>query len=56
MEADRIMNVRECAAYLQLSEGTIRRYVKEGWIPYFKVGSAIRFKESSVYHYLTEVR
>lgn len=51
-----VLTVRECAKYLQVSEGTIRRLVKEGWIPYFRIGRAIRFRLRSMEHYLMTVR
>ena len=53
---DSVLTVRECAKYLQVSECTIRRLVKEGWIPYFRIGRAIRFRLRSMEHYLMTVR
>ena len=39
----RFFNVRELAAYLSLSEDTIRAWVKFGKIPFSKFGRSVRF-------------
>ena len=33
-----LLSVKESAAYLQVSEGTISRWRKEGWLKYSRVG------------------
>ena len=39
----RFLNVPETAVYLGLSEDTIRAWVKQGKIPFTKLGKAVRF-------------
>jgi len=40
------------AEILQLDEGTIRRHVRRGSIPYFKIGMTIRFDPSDLAEWL----
>jgi excisionase family DNA binding protein len=42
---DRMMTVKEVAAYLKLNPITVYRYAAQGKIPGFKVGSSWRFKK-----------
>jgi excisionase family DNA binding protein len=42
------LTVAEMAQLLQLEEGTIRRHVRRGHIPYFKIGMTIRFDPDSI--------
>jgi excisionase family DNA binding protein len=48
------LSVDELAALLQLSDETIRRQVKQGTIPYFKVGMTIRFDPKQTAKWLRE--
>lgn len=41
--AKNVYDVEECAAFLGKSETTIRHMVADKRIPYYKVGSSIRF-------------
>lgn len=42
---ERMMTVKEVAAYLKLNPITVYRYAAQGKIPGFKVGSSWRFKK-----------
>jgi len=39
-----VLDVREAAAYLAISEETVRRYVRSGELPHTRVGRSIRFR------------
>jgi excisionase family DNA binding protein len=46
--ADRPMNAKEIAAFLQVSPATIRRKIARGEIPFFRVGRQFRFLPGEV--------
>lgn len=48
MPDDEILTVKELADYLKIAEKTAYRFVAEGKIPAFKVGSAWRFKKDTI--------
>lgn len=48
MSNDDIMTIKELADYLKIAEKTAYRFVSEGKIPGFKVGSAWRFKKTEI--------
>lgn len=48
MPSDEILTVKELAIYLRIAEKTAYRFVAEGKIPAFKVGSAWRFKKGEI--------
>jgi excisionase family DNA binding protein len=48
MSDDEILTVKELADYLKIAEKTAYRFVAEGKIPAFKVGSAWRFKKQEI--------
>lgn len=48
MSDDEIMTVKELAEYLKIAEKTAYRFVAEGKIPGFKVGSAWRFRQKEI--------
>lgn len=45
---DEILTIKELVAYLKLVEKTNYRYVSEGKIPGFKVGSNWRFSKAEI--------
>jgi len=47
-ENDFLLNVGEVAAMLKISIATVRRWVLQGYIPYMKIGKAIRFSNSVI--------
>ena len=48
-----LLNVKEAAAYLNVSEMTIYRLVKAGTLPNLRVGHGIRFMKDALDEYLT---
>jgi excisionase family DNA binding protein len=48
MSGDEILTVKELADYLKIAEKTAYRFVAEGKLPAFKVGSAWRFKKDAI--------
>jgi excisionase family DNA binding protein len=54
MSVDEIMTVKELADYLKIAEKTAYRFVAEGIIPGFKVGSALRFRKSEIDKWIAE--
>lgn len=48
MSNDEIMTIKELAEYLKIAEKTAYRFVSEGKIPGFKVGSARRFRKAEI--------
>jgi excisionase family DNA binding protein len=49
------LTVKELAELLSLDEETVRRYVRRGHIPYFKVGETIRFDPQQVANWLDAI-
>lgn len=43
-----IMTVKEAAEYLGIKPSTLYKYIKQGVIPAFKIGSLWRFKKSAL--------
>jgi len=43
-----VFNTKEVATYLGVSFGLIRKLILKKEIPYFKVGTSIRFKKSTI--------
>ena len=43
-----LLNAKEIAAMLELSTATIRKWVLTGYIPYKKIGRAVRFSASEI--------
>jgi excisionase family DNA binding protein len=54
MHADEILTVKEVASYLKIAEKTAYRFVAEGKIPAFKVGSAWRFRREEIDRWIKE--
>ena len=49
---DRLLTAREVAELLGFAAGTIVDWAEAGRIPHFKLGSALRFRESEVVEWL----
>lgn len=51
---ERLLNIREAAAYLHVSEMTIRRWTNDGSLPCYRIGGrkARRFRRSDLEQYL----
>ena len=55
MEHQKLINVKELAAYLQIHEMTAYRLAKEKKLPMFRVGSRWRARTSDVEKYILEM-
>jgi excisionase family DNA binding protein len=49
-----ILNIRDAAALLRISDRTIRRLVRVDAIPYFRVGQQIRFVRAELMSWAIE--
>lgn len=45
-ETREVLDLRQAAAYLQISDDTLYKYASDGSIPAFKLGNRWRFKRS----------
>lgn len=50
----RFMTVNEVAKLLSVAEKTIRKYVWERSIPYFKIGGHVRFDQQKILEWIQE--
>jgi len=46
------LNVRDLAEIIQVEEGTVRKHIRQGHIPYFRVGMILRFDPSDISDWL----
>ena len=52
---DEILTLQETAQYLKCHESTIRRYIKQGDFPHFKLGPrAFRFRKSDIDRWIAQ--
>ena len=49
-----VMDYKGLSAYLKLSQGTLRHWVMLGKIPFFKIGSSVRFSKIHIDKWLEE--
>ena len=49
-----VMSYRGLAAYLKLSQGTLRHKVMRGKIPFFKIDGSVRFSKKKIDEWLEE--
>ena len=47
-ENEALLDVGQVAQMLKISIATVRRWVWQGYIPYMKIGKAIRFSNSDI--------
>ena len=47
-ENEVLLDVGQVAAMFKISIATVRRWVLQGFIPYMKIGKAIRFSKSDI--------
>jgi excisionase family DNA binding protein len=52
--ADEIMSYKGLAVYLKMSQNTLRHKVMQGTIPFFKIGTAVRFSKQKIDVWLNE--
>jgi excisionase family DNA binding protein len=46
-----MIGIKEAAARLEVAEITIRRWVKDGILPYYRIGGRIKFEEQDIENY-----
>ena len=51
---DEVMDYRGLSMYLKLSQGTLRHWVMHGKIPFYKIGSSVRFARKHIDVWLEE--
>lgn len=49
---ERLLTYEQLAHALQLSPGTLRNWVSQQYIPYVKIGRAVRFDPVAIQHWL----
>ena len=42
------VNLKDVAVYLSMSEDTVRTWIKEGKLPFYRVGNRYKFKISEI--------
>jgi len=52
--SDEVMNYKGLSEYLKLSQGTLRHKVMNNEIPFFKIGSLVRFSKKRIDAWLEE--
>ena len=50
-----VLDIRQAAEYLGISDDTLYRYASEGFIPAFKLGNRWRFKRSLLDSWMVEM-
>jgi excisionase family DNA binding protein len=45
---DEVMDYRGLSAYVKMAHGTLRHKVMKGEIPFFKIGSSVRFSKRDI--------
>ena len=48
MVKERLMTIQEVAEYLQCSVSTLRRWVRRGKVPHYRMGKMVRFRRSEL--------
>lgn len=54
MEEKELLTTTEVAKWLKVAESTIRKWVHYGFIPYVKLGRAVRFREKDIEVWIEE--
>jgi excisionase family DNA binding protein len=54
--SDRLLTAREVAELLGFAAGTIVDWAEQGRLPHFKLGSALRFRESEIVEWIEAQR
>lgn len=49
-----VMNIKEAARYLRISERTVYKYVKKGLLPGRMIGNKLRFSRAALQKFLGE--
>ena len=53
MAKEQMMTAGEVAAYLRCSISTVRRFVRRGEIPHYRLGTLVRFRKGEIDRWLT---
>jgi excisionase family DNA binding protein len=51
---DEVMDYRGLSVYMKVAQGTLRHYVMNNQIPFYKVGTNVRFSKSKIDAWLAE--
>ncbi len=51
---EQLLNTAQVAEWLNVAESTIRKWVHYGFIPHYKIGSAVRFTKDDLEKWLQE--
>ncbi len=54
LKDQKFLNIKEVAAILGIAEKTVRKYVWQRTIPYFKIGGHVRFDSDKIINWLEE--
>ena len=50
------VNLKDVAVYLSMSEDTVRTWIKEGKLPFYRVGKRYKFKISEIDDWIRSVK
>lgn len=56
MTVEKWVNLKDIAEHLSISQDTVRTWIKEGKLPYYKAGKSYKFKISEVDEWVREGR
>lgn len=56
MQVEKWVNLEDVATHLSLSQDTVRTWIKEGKLPFYKAGKRYKFKISEVDEWVREGR
>jgi excisionase family DNA binding protein len=56
MNEDEVMDYRGLSVYLKMAHGTLRHKVMRGEIPFYKIGSSVRFAKKDIDAWLAGYR
>ena len=51
---DEVMDYRGLSVYMKMAQGTLRHWVMQGRIPFFKIGFSVRFSKKHIDAWLEE--
>lgn len=54
MQVEKCVNLEDVATHLSLSQDTVRTWIKEGKLPFYKAGKRYKFKISEVDEWVRE--
>jgi excisionase family DNA binding protein len=53
-QTDEVLDYRGLSKYMKVAYGTLRHWVMEGKIPYFKIGRNVRFSKKAIDEWLVK--